>query len=90
MTSDMKLHAKKRRMLNLAFTDQSVKASGQFMARHIDRWNELLVSTQDSNGRDEWSESHDISTWANYLVFDILGDLCFGADSTRKNLLRTE
>jgi len=84
MTSDMELHARKRRLLNLAFTDRSVKASGPFMAKHIDRWNELLISGQDNKEHDNWSESHDISTRANYLVFDLLGDLCFGADFQTK------
>ncbi|KAH7411539.1 benzoate 4-monooxygenase cytochrome P450 [Phaeosphaeria sp. MPI-PUGE-AT-0046c] len=77
MTSDIEIHARKRRLLNLAFTDHSVKAAGPFIAMHIDRWNELLLDSE--GGIDEWSCPRDVSTWTMYLVFDILMDLCFGA-----------
>lgn len=46
------------------------------MAKHIDRWNEILLEgTRDSQG---WTEPKNMSVWCDYLVFDILGDLCFG------------
>jgi cytochrome P450 len=38
------IHAKKRKASNLAFTEQSLKASGPLMAAHIDRWIDLLVN----------------------------------------------
>lgn len=60
-TSDMGLHARKRRLLNLAFTDQSVKASGPLMARHIDRWNELLPGEKADRDEDGWSEPRDMA-----------------------------
>lgn len=82
--TDVALHAKKRRLLNLAFTDQSLRASGPFMARHIDRWNELLPG--DTKNDSEWSEPRDISTWSDYLLFDLLGDLCFGTNFETKEL----
>lgn len=78
MTSDVEVHARRRRLLNLAFTDHSVKAAGSFIAKHTDRWNELLLDSEE-NRDDGWSAPRDISTWAKYLVFDILMDLCFGA-----------
>lgn len=83
MTSDMELHARKRRLLNLAFTDHSVKAAGPFMAKHIDRWNELLLGS-DEKSDDGWSSPRDVTTWAKYLVFDVLMDLCFGATTNTK------
>lgn len=83
MTSDVDLHATKRRLLNLAFTDHSVKAAGPFIAKHTDRWNELLVESKDK-GTDDWSSSRDMTTWAKYLVFDVLMDLCFGASMNTK------
>jgi hypothetical protein len=33
---------------------------------------------KNSEGKDRWSNKTNIATWANYLGFDILGDLCFG------------
>lgn len=70
-------HASKRKLLSLAFTDQSIKASGAFMAKHIDRWNEILIGDK-PEGIEEWSKPRNMSTWVDYLTFDILGDLCFG------------
>jgi cytochrome P450 len=80
--TDVALHAKKRKLLNLAFTDASLRASGGFMSRHIDRWNELLPGEKsDETG---WSEGRDMATWCDYLLFDLLGDLCFGTDFETK------
>ena len=78
MTSDNEIHARKRRLLNLAFTDRSVKAASPFIAKHTDEWNELLLNSEE-NKDDGWSSPRDISPWAKYLVFDVLMDLCFGA-----------
>jgi cytochrome P450 len=79
MTSDKDIHARKRRLLNLAFTERSLKAAVPFLAKHIDRWNDLLLSADKEPRSNEWSDVRDMKIWADYLVFDILGDLCFGA-----------
>jgi hypothetical protein len=88
-TTDVALHARKRRLLNLAFTDQLVKASGLFMARHIDRWHELLLggeeeATDHERDTEGWSPTRDITPWSSWLTFDILGDLAFGAEFETK------
>ncbi|XXH02863.1 hypothetical protein Hte_009251 [Hypoxylon texense] len=74
-TVDVAEHALKRRLLNLCFTDKSVRAASYFVVKHVDRWNHLLV--EGCNGTD-WSESADFSAKVDALVFDIMGDLCFG------------
>lgn len=74
---DITLHAKKRKLLNLVFTQKSVSTSGTFINKHVDRWHELLVSSSDNDHRD-WTEPINISERLDCLVFDILGDLCFG------------
>ncbi|KAI9781242.1 MAG: hypothetical protein M1816_002425 [Peltula sp. TS41687] len=73
-TSDVAIHRRKRRILNTVFTEKSIRAASLFINRHIDRWNELLL---DGDGKD-WSQPKDLAEWSDYLVFDILGDLCFG------------
>lgn len=78
MTSDVEVHARKRRLLNLAFTDHSVKAASPFIAKHTDRWNLLLLDSS-KEGDDVWSSPREMTSWTKYLVFDILMDLCFGA-----------
>ncbi|KAI0181176.1 cytochrome P450 monooxygenase-like protein [Hypoxylon sp. FL1284] len=74
-TVDVAEHAQKRRLLNLCFTDKSVRAASSFVTKHVDRWNHLLV--QKCDGLD-WSETVDFSAKVDNLVFDIMGDLCFG------------
>jgi cytochrome P450 len=80
-TVDVEKHAQKRRLLNLAFTEQSIKAAGPIMSEHIDQWNRVLVTKTDEDG---WSAPRDMSTWNDYLVFDVIGDLCFGEDFKRR------
>ncbi|KAF2741963.1 cytochrome P450 monooxygenase-like protein [Sporormia fimetaria CBS 119925] len=84
MTSSKEIHARKRRLMNSAFSEKSVTASGAFIAKHVDRWNELLLHEGATKESGQWSPARDIATWANHLVFDILGDLCFGADFRTK------
>ena len=73
-TTDPTVHHNKRRILNLVFNEKSVRAAGLFINKHVDRWNELLL---DGDGK-AWSKAKNLSDWSDYLVFDILGDLCFG------------
>lgn len=52
------------------------------MARHIDRWAELLPGDKvDGKG---WSDAQDISKWTEYLMIDIFGDVCFGRRNDTK------
>lgn len=76
-TVDPQTHARKRKLLNLSFTEKSVRAASVFMMTHIDRWIELLTDECDDDGTG-WTAPKDFSELANHLVFDIMGDLCFG------------
>lgn len=80
-TTDPAAHAKRRKLLNQAFTDKSLKASAAFMAKHIDRWIELLISDVQKDG---WTPTKDVSHEVDMLVFDILGDICYGKSSDVK------
>ncbi|KAI1659965.1 cytochrome P450 [Daldinia decipiens] len=71
---DVAEHARKRRLLSLAFTENSVRAASSFVIRHLDRWNQLLTEKDGSI----WSPAVDISEKISGLVFDIMGDLSFG------------
>lgn len=71
-TTDVAGHARKRKLLNTVFTENSVRSAAAFIIKNLDRWNELSI-----NGHD-WSDPIDLSKWIDCLVFDILGDLCFG------------
>lgn len=79
LTTDPHVHARKRKILNQAFTEKSVKHAAGFVVHHNERWIDLLAhSAADAPGNDGWSQPRNMSDWNDYLVFDILGDLCFG------------
>ncbi|KAH8702535.1 cytochrome P450 monooxygenase-like protein [Talaromyces proteolyticus] len=75
-TIDVAAHAKKRRILNIAFTEKLVRAASGFIIKHVDRWNQLIMDEIDSDS--EWSAPVDFSHKVDALIFDIMGDLCFG------------
>lgn len=73
-TIDVAEHAKRRRWLAQAFSDKSVNAAANFVVKHVDRWHELVAPVDEA----EWSTPLNMSEWADAVVMDILGDLCFG------------
>ena len=70
-------HGRKRRVLGHAFSDHALKSLEVFITNNVDRWCKLLG---EDNGQSPstWSKSKDMRRWANYVTFDILGELCFG------------
>ena len=72
--TDRAQHVWKRKVLSNAFSDRAVRSAEQFIIRHVDRWCELLL--QDAGN--SWSKPRNIARWSEFLVFDILTDLCFG------------
>ncbi|KAI1853895.1 hypothetical protein JX265_012580 [Neoarthrinium moseri] len=71
---DVAEHAHRRKLLNVSFTEKSLRAATGFIIKHVDRWHALLV---DESGSD-WSAPVDFAETVDTLVFDIMGDLCFG------------
>jgi cytochrome P450 len=71
--TDNTMHANSRRLLDLAFTGNSLHEAAHFMQKHIDRWHQLLTIDGD-----DWTPPINFTDRANELVFDILGDTCFG------------
>jgi hypothetical protein len=78
LTIDPQSHGRKRKILNQAFTEKSVKHAANFIVEHAERWIDLLSDTADAEETDGWTNSRNMSDWNDWLVFDILGDLCFG------------
>ncbi|RAL13723.1 cytochrome P450 [Aspergillus homomorphus CBS 101889] len=72
--TDPSLHAQKRRVLNTVFSDRSLRAMEPLLESHVARWCELLVDDHEL----EWSEARKMSEVCDYLVLDVLCDLCFG------------
>ena len=48
------------------------------------RWIELFKEATQKGVDGEWSKSLNMADEVNYLVFDILGDLCFGKNFNMK------
>lgn len=72
---DKAIHARKRRVLNSAFSEKAIRSAETFVVQHVDRWNELLIKGNDGK---KWTKPQNMSNLADYLVFDIMGDLAFG------------
>jgi hypothetical protein len=65
-------------MLNQAFTEKAVKHATNFMTSHIERWIDLLIHDIEAGRDHDWSKPRNMSEWSDWIVFDILGYLCFG------------
>ncbi len=70
-------HGRKRRVLGHAFSDQALKSMEVFITDNVDRWCKLL-GEDNAEAASTWSKSKDMAKWANYVTFDVLGELCFG------------
>lgn len=67
----------------MAFSDRALRGMQPFIHSNADRWLEL-IKNQASQREDGWSKPLNMAHEANYLVFDILGDLCFGKQFNMK------
>lgn len=73
-------HASKRRVLKYIFSENAICYAETFVIQHVNRWRELLGE----NTEKKRSKPRDMTHWANYLVFHILGGLCFGKSMETK------
>jgi cytochrome P450 len=71
------IHAKKRRILSYAFSEEAMRSMEQQMIDVIQTWLKALA-VPEANGVEKLSGTKDMSAWTNYLSLDILGKLCFG------------
>ncbi|KAI4187856.1 MAG: hypothetical protein LQ348_004018 [Seirophora lacunosa] len=70
---DKAQHARKRRILNAAFSDKALKSAERYIVQHADRWCELLLDGAER----AWSSPRNLTEWSDRLIFDILGELCY-------------
>lgn len=70
-------HARKRRVMGQAFSDQALKGLEQYVLAHV----QSLVSKvrsqvgRTATGKQKWSKPLDLQKWCNWLVFDIMGEI---------------
>jgi hypothetical protein len=80
-STSISVHARKRRVLNYAFSEAALRDAEVFLHSNIDRWLELLRQSGEDG---QWTGSLNMCDSINWLVFDILGDLCFGQNFNMK------
>lgn len=79
---DRAQHARKRRVLSHAFSDAAVRSMENHVLAHVRQFCSNLggkgasIASQDE--KREWTPAKNISDQANYMTFDVMGDLCFG------------
>ena len=88
-TITAKEHGRKRRIVGQGFSDSAIAAMEDHILKHVRYFCDKLTqpdlfenttSTDASGGEDSkgtWYPAKNISRWASYLTFDIMGDLCF-------------
>lgn len=84
-TRDRAEHTRKRKIVSHTFSQQNVIGFEPYIQHNISTFLEKMNSLVDRSGRG--AATFDFLPWANYLAFDIIGDLAFG---TPFNFLRDE
>lgn len=79
---DLKMHARKRRVMSHAFSDAALRGVEDFVLEHVSAYINALTDRfnrpNDARHDSKWTEPKNISTWSTYLGFDVMGDLAFG------------
>ena len=84
---DKHAHARKRRVIAHAFAEPAVKSMERYITGNVDVACSLIREdvkrAADGDGRGEkpaggWSVPRNVARWADWLAFDIMGDLVFG------------
>ncbi|KAI9651317.1 hypothetical protein NHQ30_001356 [Ciborinia camelliae] len=78
---DKDIHARKKRVMSQAFSDQAVRGMQPHILSAIRDWCAGLgARDQPSPSKEpgEWSSPKDMAHWAAYMIFDSLGEICYG------------
>lgn len=77
---DKMQHARKRRVMSHAFSDQAIKSLEKYILANVRTACRLLGESRGKERTDEnaWNSPWNVANWCNWLVFDIMGDLVFG------------
>ena len=82
---DKSLHARKRRVLSQAFSDAAMRGLQPHILSVIRTFTEAIGDfpsrlglNGEKNVTGEWSEPKDMGRYANYMSYDVLGDICYG------------
>jgi cytochrome P450 len=81
-----KEHARRRRIIAPIVSDGAMRRLEPVMLVHIRKFLSLVSNTEnyglntnsDTESLKEWTVARNMTNWAHYLTFDIMGDLIFG------------
>jgi cytochrome P450 len=73
---DRSIHASRRKVMEPAFTDKSIRASDALLVKNVQTFADLVAGSK--KGNSGWSAAFNLSQWSTYLNYDIMGDLVFG------------
>ncbi|KAF6832074.1 benzoate 4-monooxygenase cytochrome p450 [Colletotrichum musicola] len=71
-------HARRRRILSLAFSDARLRAYEAILLRHIDTFCLNLADNAKSQGLSAGAEALDMSEQCDYFTFDVMSEVIFG------------
>lgn len=74
---DKTVHSRKRRVLSHAFSENALRSLETYMIQNVNSWLSILGDSQTTD-KAQWSSPKNMTQLANYVTFDVLGDLCFG------------
>jgi cytochrome P450 len=74
--TDRNIHASRRKVMEPAFTDKSIRASEALLVKNVQTFADLVAGSRKCE--DGWSKAFNMSQWSTYLSYDIMGDLVFG------------
>ena len=84
---DKVAHARKRRVLSHAFSDNAIKGMEKYILGNVRTFCSALGSSpphpaftavEKTREKGQWNAAQNMADWCNYLTFDVMGDLCFG------------
>jgi cytochrome P450 len=82
-----KEHARRRRIIAPIVSDGAMRRLEPVMLIHIKKFVSLISNTDENrldltncttNASNEWTVARNMTHWAHYLSFDVMGDLIFG------------
>ncbi|KAF4126179.1 Cytochrome P450 [Geosmithia morbida] len=81
-TRDKHVHARKRRVLSQAFSDDAMRSIERYILHNVRSFCEQIgplgSEAQQEKGAGGWTGPRLMSDWCSYLAMDNLGDLSFG------------
>jgi cytochrome P450 len=78
---DKDVHARKKRVMSHAFSDAALRGMQPHIISAIRAWCTALGDNTDPDiapKKGEWSSPKDMAHWGAYMIFDVLGEICFG------------